>query len=624
MNRALRLSLLGVLALAIVASAAGPPAAKPAAKPVEPVEPAAKAPEVSDKLDYVFLATDRPVLIRVHLRAGDKPYSVVWEAWMDKLFTWFDKDGDGFLNSKEAARLQPAQFLQFMLQGSIGGGRGQAVPFAQLDTNKDGKVSKEEFRAYYRKNGIGPLRFNNQNYQATQAKQINDSIYKRLDVAPTGKLTHEKLARLPDLLRSLDENEDEMLSSSELSLEGPNPYERVVRARPGRMPAAAGPAMESGLLEIGTIPAPSLAQQILARYDKNKKGKLTRTEIALDEKLFNQLDANHDGFLDAGELAAFFKREPDLVFRTRVGAVGTVASALARFGIPLGKSKMSVQRIELLNAKTGEIAKKVRRVDGDSVAFNLGDARFDMQASQGQSFNNLQGVKQFYLQQFDAVVDKKKGYVEEKQVNDPNQFIGQLFKQADRNGDGKLTRKELEAYLDMIGEGSSAFVTFTVEDHGRSLFNILDANGDGQLSIREMRTAWDRVKPLCKDGQGLVQADLMRTLRITMGQGNSFFRGAVPVAIGGPMMYGRPGKAVNAPAWFQKMDRNGDGDISPREWLGTEEEFRMIDTDGDGLISAEEARQYEARRKKAEPPGKQDASKESAPPAKKPEPAKSK
>ena len=56
--------------------------------------------------------------------------------------------------------------------------------------------------------------------------------------------------------------------------------------------------------------------------------------------------------------------------------------------------------------------------------------------------------------------------------------------------------------------------------------------------------------------------------------------------------------STRGPAWFRKMDRNADGDVSPREWLGTEEEFRKIDTDGDGLISPEEAERYDELLKK--------------------------
>jgi hypothetical protein len=47
------------------------------------------------------------------------------------------------------------------------------------------------------------------------------------------------------------------------------------------------------------------------------------------------------------------------------------------------------------------------------------------------------------------------------------------------------------------------------------------------------------------------------------------------------------------------MDRNGDGDVSRREFLGTIEQFRRIDSDGDGLIDVVEAeRADEAVRKR--------------------------
>jgi hypothetical protein len=37
------------------------------------------------------------------------------------------------------------------------------------------------------------------------------------------------------------------------------------------------------------------------------------------------------------------------------------------------------------------------------------------------------------------------------------------------------------------------------------------------------------------------------------------------------------------------MDRNGDGDISPAEFLGTREQFDKLDLNRDGLIDAAEA-----------------------------------
>ena len=53
-----------------------------------------------------------------------------------------------------------------------------------------------------------------------------------------------------------------------------------------------------------------------------------------------------------------------------------------------------------------------------------------------------------------------------------------------------------------------------------------------------------------------------------------------------------------APVWFKKMDRNGDGDVSAREFNGPPSLFQRMDPDGDGLISPEEARAYEKAMKK--------------------------
>ena len=214
----------------------------------------AKAPargaRTADQLDFIFFASDRPVLVRLHMRIGEKPYSAAWEAWMDKLFAWFDKDNNGSLSPAEVGRLNTANNLQNQVQGSIGGPSGQTVPFATLDTNKDGKVSREEFRTYYRNGGFSPLRFYNQNGEARNAKQTNDAIYKRLDVKlPRGELKASDVAKLPGLMPKLDEDENELLTSAELNTESNDQPNYGFVVQPPRMRAPVQP-METGLIQI--------------------------------------------------------------------------------------------------------------------------------------------------------------------------------------------------------------------------------------------------------------------------------------------------------------------------------------------------------------------------------------
>ena len=49
------------------------------------------------------------------------------------------------------------------------------------------------------------------------------------------------------------------------------------------------------------------------------------------------------------------------------------------------------------------------------------------------------------------------------------------------------------------------------------------------------------------------------------------------------------------PRWFQRMDRNRDGDISPREFLFDPTLFIKLDRDHDQLISPAEAEAAETQ-----------------------------
>jgi hypothetical protein len=126
-------------------------------------------------------------------------------------------------------------------------------------------------------------------------------------------------------------------------------------------------------------------------------------------------------------------------------------------------------------------------------------------------------------------------------------------------------------------------VTLWIEPGPRGWFEMLDTNRDGQLSVHEMRRAWESLADAEAQKKGsLAPPDAKTpawTLTLVPGLDQDH---ATPLT--------RERVAARCgPAWFQAMDRNGDGFVSRREFLGTAAQFRKLDRDGDGLISPEEA-----------------------------------
>src|SRR5262245_23253190 len=543
--------------------------------------------EKDDGQDVVFLAPNRPVVLRLHLRVDGQRFTKVLDGWVKELFAFLDRDGDGVLDGAEAERAPKAQALQLRLVqmqqgGAFFNGSYQTATFEELDENNDGKVTLEELTAYYRGSTLGTPLLVASLTQGYSSDALTDALFNLFDFNKDGKLTPDEMARADEVLAKLDANDDETLSVSELL---PGAGDQQPRPGSGGM---AGPTRGVGprsfFLATGRL---DLAQKVLARYDQNADQKLSPDEAGLDEDVFRRLDANGDGFLDGPELARLVGNEPDVEAIVRFGKLGEKESVVEL--VPSGKKETSI---------------KTRPLSG-GLAIVIGTARLDLSTNLAlANVPQLLEVQQQQIeQQFGQVDPDKRGYLEKEDVARPQgRLFQRIFDYADRDGDGKLTQKELTALVELEARAVPCLLSMSAGELGRGLFEALDMNHDGRLSLREMRTACDR---FAGDGNERVitKALLPRQFALTVGQG--LYGGFVsPQVVQDPAAGAPPRRTETGPLWLRQMDANGDGDVARREWFGTPEDFKRIDADGDGFISPEEAARADAAMRKDASPGR--------------------
>ncbi len=543
----------------------------------------------------LYLSEARPVVLRLQITADGTPLHQSWERFADALFAKLDTDKSGVLEEKELAKLRSVLTL---LTGRImPPGEAARAPMTRAGVAE-----------YLRQNDLGPLRLppivnnpriNQPMYRrggAPTTETLDKALMEFLDTNRDGKLSPAELAAGFEILSKLDVDENEMISMDELLGRPVNSPFFVEQIDPNM-------AMSRGveLQVFGRKSDPALAKRLLGRYGPKpavtpnapvqygrRRGpggpggpvestarRLTPKDLKISQEAFAALDQDGDGELDAEELARFGQ-----------SAIPEVEIALRLGTLPAGRAPAEV-------LSGGESLKATLGDRGTDVAVEVPGVRLELIPAEASAEVTRTGFRSRYLTRFRALDRDGNGYLDSTETNfDP--VFRDVFTYLDADGDGKVFEKELVAALDdldgLAADAARGMAAVDVAEAGGGLFGLIDADGDGRLSVRELRAMAKLVERFDSDKDGFLSpGEIPRRFLATLSHGltnSSVAPRQVVFSPGGMRATPRP---PVGPLWFQKMDRNRDGDVSRREFLGTDEEFRKLDTNGDGLISAQEA-----------------------------------
>ena len=342
--------------------------------------------------------------------------------------------------------------------------------------------------------------------------------------------------------------------------------------------------------------AAGAAAEVFGLLDGDGDGTLTPAELTSPAPTPRDFDA--DGTLSAAELAPYRdpaaggdRRQfpPDSPFRLdpdpSAGAAPDVTVAVSLVARSFGLPRATLTG----NRAPGRIAAELDRrsfaltVDGELTLTFAAD-RSENVASDAVSLGLLGLVR--------ADADAN-GYLDADELPAAGLPGAPAFEDVDRDGDGMATRDEVRAYLeeDVRLAGSRAYVL--TEATAGGLFAALDGDGDGRLTPAERSEAAAALAagafPPDRNGDGVIgRTELAGAYAVRVGPGR-------PAPPGGNDMAGprpvaeAPARTTDGPTWFVRSDRNGDGAVTWREFVGPRAAFDRLDADGDGALTPAEA-----------------------------------
>ncbi len=511
------------------------------------------------------LTPSGPLVVQVAMTMNGKPFRMAREKLIDEMIAAADTNKDGEPTWDEA--LKTSRFTLGRVRISNDEQRKQYLK--ALDKNENGLVERSEARLFvgavfrtpsFLLSGYGyysnSVAFGNG--QATYRGNGQADVQTLLDQDKDGNLSEKEIASASERLKSRDTDDNDLLYPQELrgtpqAARGNQAQVRRAVARPQ--------AVQLAILLGESTKADALFTALQTVY-KNKEGEILARSFSAVPKLFDALDKNKDGKLQQNEVGALNDFKPHVELNVGLGKSDATGVTVKSISPELAKPDGSAGTVSI-------------EFPGIQIAFaaNLAEPRvYDYSRTAAT-----------YLMRYDK---DSNGYLEKKEL--PANFVRQI-ELWDGNNDGRVYAKEIVAsYTRMLAPQMSQIrARVTSSNQGNSLFQALDQSGDQRLSLREMRTAAERLKAFDenKDGQ-ITLTEIPVTLSVHFALGNASYTYARRAQGTGAS----PTPKGSGPDWFTRMDRNGDGDLTLKEFIGSKEAFDKLDANRDGFIEPKEAK----------------------------------
>lgn len=324
-----------------------------------------------------------------------------------------------------------------------------------------------------------------------------------------------------------------------------------------------------------------LAERLVRYYSQKDSSKLTPEGTRFTAQQFKTIDADSDGKWNAAETTAFLKDPMHHVELT----------------IQFSRRRRPKLAYKVLTKDPSVVAKDEKKADRLSLV--LDGLPIAIRCNQSLS-SDVKFTRSFCGQRFSVSDKDRNKYLDMVEFGE---FAGAVmgsvgaleFDALDANDDEMVTRAELFRHLDRDSIAAQSQLEVTVAADGRSMFQMLDTNLDRRLSMRELKTGFEKLIALDRDSDRRVSrieasSPSQYTLQVGLGRPRLFQNGMnANQGMMGTNTVIRGTEMLEGPIWFRKMDRNRDGDVSRREFLGSSTQFDSLDTDKDELLSAAEA-----------------------------------